>query len=164
LRKVAFKIVHSTTKVLLAWKDILANLRFTISLMPRDVATRWNSTFDLLEYALMHRKAVDLLTQRRELGLRKFELCDNEWVIVLKDATLFFSHSTPNLATVIPAMDHIDQELTTYLRDQHYLLSIRSGVTLAKRTFNCYYGRTDTSEVYRIAMGEHFIKFSFCHS
>ena len=50
--------------------------------MPRDVATRWNSTFDLLEYALKHRKAVDLLTQRCELGLRKFELCDNEWVIV----------------------------------------------------------------------------------
>ena len=50
--------------------------------MPRDVATRWNSTFDLLEYALKHRKAVDLLMQRRELGLRKFELCDNEWVIV----------------------------------------------------------------------------------
>ena len=50
--------------------------------MPRDIATRWNSTFDLLEYALKHRKAVDLLTQRRELGLRKFELSDNEWAIV----------------------------------------------------------------------------------
>ena len=50
--------------------------------MPRDVATRWNSTFNLLEYALKHRKAVDLLTQRCELGLRKFELSDNEWKIV----------------------------------------------------------------------------------
>ena len=50
--------------------------------MPRDVATRWNSTFNLLEYALKHRRAVDLLTQRRDLGLRKFELSDNEWVIV----------------------------------------------------------------------------------
>ena len=53
-----------------------------IRLMPRDVATHWNSTFDLLEFALKHRKAVDLLTQWRELGLRKFKLCDNEWVIV----------------------------------------------------------------------------------
>ena len=50
--------------------------------MPRDIATRWNSTFDLLEFALKHCKAVDLLTQQCELGLRKFELCDNEWVIV----------------------------------------------------------------------------------
>ena len=50
--------------------------------MPRDVATRWNSTFDLLEYALKHRKVVELLTQRRELGLRKFKLADDEWVVV----------------------------------------------------------------------------------
>jgi hypothetical protein len=50
--------------------------------MPRDVTTRWNSTVGLLEYALKHRKAVDLITQQRELGLRKFELMDNEWVIV----------------------------------------------------------------------------------
>ncbi|KIM54880.1 hypothetical protein SCLCIDRAFT_69646, partial [Scleroderma citrinum Foug A] len=69
LRKVAFKIVHSTTIVLPAWKEILNDLCLTISLMPRDVATRWNSTFDLLEYALKHRRAVDLLMQRRELGL-----------------------------------------------------------------------------------------------
>ncbi|KIM51313.1 hypothetical protein SCLCIDRAFT_74858, partial [Scleroderma citrinum Foug A] len=69
LCKVAFKIVHLTTKVLPAWKEILSDLRFTISLMPRDVATRWNSTFNLLEYALKHRKAVELLTQRHELGL-----------------------------------------------------------------------------------------------
>lgn len=38
------------TIVLLAWKEILNDLRFTISLMPRDVA-RWNATFNLLEYA-----------------------------------------------------------------------------------------------------------------
>ena len=50
--------------------------------MLRDVATRWNLIFNLLEYALKHRKAVDLLMQWCELGLRKFELCDNEWVIV----------------------------------------------------------------------------------
>jgi hypothetical protein len=158
----------------------------TVSFMPRDVATRWNSTFDMLEYALKHRKAVDVVTQQRELGLRKFELSDDEWLVVeqlysvlkvrpcscfvskyykhkqlpcllglhqiLKDATLFFSRSTPNLATVIPAMDHIDQQLTTYARDKKYLRSIRSGVSLAKKTLNRYYSLTDSSEVYRIAM------------
>ena len=54
----------------------------TVKLMPRDVATQWNSTLDLLEYALKHRKAIDLVTQRRELGLRELELMDEEWVIV----------------------------------------------------------------------------------
>ncbi|KIM51312.1 hypothetical protein SCLCIDRAFT_94885, partial [Scleroderma citrinum Foug A] len=96
--------------------------------------------------------------------LRKFELADDEWVVigqlhsvlkVLKDATLFFSCSTPNLSTVIPAMDHIDQELMTYSRDKKYLPSIRSGVSLAKETLNHYYSHTDTSEVYRIAMVLH---------
>ena len=49
--------------------------------MPRDVATHWNSTFNLLEYALKHQKAIDLVTQWRELGLRKFELTDHEWTV-----------------------------------------------------------------------------------
>lgn len=64
--------------------------------MPRDVATRWNSTFDMLEYALNHRDALDVVTQRRDLGLRKFELTDIEWEVaeqlrdVLKVSTLVF--------------------------------------------------------------------------
>jgi hypothetical protein len=75
-----------------------------------------------------------------ELGLQPYELSSREWAIVeqlcdilkvshnaltlqrchaqtmsqiLKDATTFFSHSTPNLATVIPVMDHIDNTFTT---------------------------------------------------
>ena len=54
----------------------------TVSLMPRDVSTQWNSTYDMLAYALKHRKAVDSITQGRELGLRKFELADHEWETV----------------------------------------------------------------------------------
>ena len=53
-----------------------------VTLMPRDVATRWNSTLDLLEYALKHCKAIDIVTQRRELGLWDLELTDEEWAIV----------------------------------------------------------------------------------
>ena len=54
----------------------------SVTNMPRDVSTRWNSTFDMLSYALVHREAIDAVTQRRELGLRKFELVDHEWEIV----------------------------------------------------------------------------------
>ena len=51
--------------------------------MPRDIATRWNSTFVLLDYALDHREAVDQITQcqPKDLGLRKFELGYDEWKI-----------------------------------------------------------------------------------
>jgi hypothetical protein len=71
---------------------------------------------------------------------------------VFKDATLFFSRSTPNLATVIPAMDHIDETLTTSSLDPKYSPSLRAALGIAKKTLNRYYNATDQSEVYRIAM------------
>jgi len=82
VRKLAYKIIHSTTIVLPAWYGILKDLSKPQTLMPRDVSTRWNSTFDMLDYALEHREAVDAVTQRRDLGLRRYELEDNEWVIL----------------------------------------------------------------------------------
>ncbi|KIK77116.1 hypothetical protein PAXRUDRAFT_167770, partial [Paxillus rubicundulus Ve08.2h10] len=154
LQRLAYKIIHSTTIILPAWQNILHELQMTVSLMPCDVVTHWNSTFDMLEYALKHRKAVDTMTQRRDLGLRKFELMDHEWKIILKDTTLFFSCSTPNLATVIPAMDHIEKHLMTYVCNKSYFQSICSAISLTKATLNCYYSQTDSSKVYRIAMGK----------
>lgn len=49
--------------------------------MPRDVTTRWNSTYDMLLFALVYQPAIDALTGDRQLSLRKYELDDNEWVI-----------------------------------------------------------------------------------
>lgn len=49
--------------------------------MPRDVATRWNSTFDMLVFAIKYRVVVDAVCADRELGLRKFELTTREWSI-----------------------------------------------------------------------------------
>lgn len=73
--------------------------------MPRDVATRWNSTFDMLDYALEHRKAVDNVTQRRDLGLRKYELADREWEIVkqLRDVLkVCICHCVTMIKTCLP--------------------------------------------------------------
>ncbi|KIK22155.1 hypothetical protein PISMIDRAFT_103021 [Pisolithus microcarpus 441] len=136
LCKLAIKLVHSTTILLPVWKSTLKELRQAVTIMPRDVPTRWNSSFNLLEYALNHRKAIDTVTQRRELGLRKFELGDHEWELILKDATLFFSRSTPNLAMVIPAMDHIDKVFTTASLNDRYTLAIRAALEAAKKTLN----------------------------
>ena len=80
---------------------------------------------------------------------------------IFKDATLFFSRSTPSLATVIPAMDHIDGVLTTLTRDEDLQPSIRGALSLAKKTLNKYYNKTDDSEVYRIAMSKY--KLIECH-
>lgn len=75
-------MIHSTTLILLVWHEILKDLRMKVTCMPRDVVTRWNSLFNLLEYALKHWKAIDLVTQRCELGMRDLELSDNEWELV----------------------------------------------------------------------------------
>ena len=71
---------------------------------------------------------------------------------MLKDATLFFSRSTPNLANVIPVMDIISDRLTTKAHDRSLSPAIRSSLALAKKTLNRYYARTDEVETYRIAM------------
>ncbi|KAG1904943.1 uncharacterized protein F5891DRAFT_944607 [Suillus fuscotomentosus] len=115
----------------------------------------------MLKYALDHQDAITVVTQSRGLDLHKFELTDVEWEIaqqlcdILKDTTTFFSRSTPNLATVISAMDLIHETLTSYSGNQKYCASIRAAVRLAKKTLNRYYELTDKSKVYRIAIVLH---------
>jgi hypothetical protein len=74
---------------------------------------------------------------------------------VLKDATQFFSRATPNLATVIPAMDYINDCLSARANDRSLSPAIKASLGLGKKTLNRYYSLTDSSEVYRIAMGTH---------
>lgn len=76
---------------------------------------------------------------------------------ILEDATTFFSHSTPHLAQIIPAMDLIDAKLATLSIDETKPSSIRAAATLAKHTLNRYYQATDLSETYRIAMGTYVV-------
>jgi hypothetical protein len=65
--------------------------------MPRDVSTRWNSTFDMLNFALDYRVPIDEITSNRDLNLRKYELRDEEWVVAqnLRDALKVCNFSLP---------------------------------------------------------------------
>ena len=71
---------------------------------------------------------------------------------VLKDGTLFFSTAALNLAAVIPGMDIIDKEFSSYIRDRDLTPAIHAAVSLAKQTLNKYYSLSDSSEVSHIAM------------
>lgn len=149
--------------------------------MPRDVSTRWNSTFDMLDFAIDYRLALDTITSEREMKLRQFELSEEDWETAVhlrdvlkvlfynqypitctniifykmfKDATLFFSRGTPNLPMVIPIMDHIDKHLATSATDDGYPLALKAALAMGKKTLNRYYAKTDHSEAYRISMGK----------
>jgi hypothetical protein len=51
-------------------------------MMPRDVSTRWNSTYDMVEFAIEYRAALNTMTADRDMNLRKFELSKKEWGMV----------------------------------------------------------------------------------
>ena len=64
------------------WKATLRELRIPERLLPRDVRTRWNSTYDMLSVAIDYRAAVDRLCAQRDSGLRAYELSEREWGIL----------------------------------------------------------------------------------
>ncbi|KAF8238114.1 hypothetical protein L208DRAFT_1243896, partial [Tricholoma matsutake] len=125
----------------------------------------WNSTFDMLSFAVKYWGAIEQMTPEHKNNLRQYELAEEEWAIVrelivntqqiLKDATLFFSHAGSNLPTVIPAMDHINTYFTiTIKRTSGNNTAIQAAMRIAKKMLNHYCLLTDASETYWIAMGE----------
>ncbi|PIL33222.1 hypothetical protein GSI_04672 [Ganoderma sinense ZZ0214-1] len=164
IRNLAFKVVNSTTRLLPQWRALCVSQKVPNTLLPRDVRTRWNSTFDMLEGALSHKKVVDKMTGDKTNGLRACELSKDEWQTAaqlykvleyFKEATLFFSQGTPHLEKVIPAMDKLDKFLTDTSRNGKLQPTIRVASSLAKETLNRYYSYTDMSKAYRIAMVMH---------
>ena len=63
------------------WKKCLERLKLASKIIPRDVSTRWNSTFNMLAFAVEYRKAIEKITSDRKNDLRQFELSGEEWVI-----------------------------------------------------------------------------------
>ncbi|KAJ3832199.1 hypothetical protein F5878DRAFT_500027, partial [Lentinula raphanica] len=47
-RQISFKIIYSTTDLLPKWREHIGKTKFKGQVLPRDVATRWNSTYDML--------------------------------------------------------------------------------------------------------------------
>jgi hypothetical protein len=132
-------------------------------IFPRDVATRWNSTYDMLKFALEYCAVIDAITADKLLRLRKFELEDEEWLVVedlvaillqYKNATLFFSQDSASVAAVIPAMDRLTDSLNQQT-GKSYHPSITAAMKLARKKMDRYYSLTDLSNTYCIAMVLH---------
>ena len=81
LRKLAHSIKNSTTIILPEWYRILEQLKLKKRIMPRDVSTRWNSTYIMLQFALHYQKAIDEITSNRHMKLRDYDMV-KEWDLV----------------------------------------------------------------------------------
>ena len=92
LWKLAYAIKGSTMILLPRWKEILEELAtiaintkkklLSVHIMPRDVSTRWNSTYDMLKFAYSYHEAIDKITGDRAMKLRDYELLESEWETV----------------------------------------------------------------------------------
>ena len=51
-------------------------------MMPRDIATCWNYTYEMLSFAYTYRDAYNELTGNRDMKMRKYEIEDDDWEIV----------------------------------------------------------------------------------
>ena len=147
--------------------------------MPHNVATCWNSTYDMLKFAYTYQAAINILTDDWTLKLREYELSDENWDIVkqlhdslkvsmsfiilywskfcnsfsdLQNHHLEFSIDTPCPAAIIPAMDKMHNELTAAADNPEYSPALQAALSIGKALLNKYYSLSNDSEVYHIAM------------
>ena len=81
LRRLSFAIVQSTTIALPAWHRHCEAHKIKPHVLPCDVVTCWNSTFDMLNFAVQYWAVIDAMTADKSLKLCKFELETEEWTI-----------------------------------------------------------------------------------
>jgi hypothetical protein len=72
-------------------------------MMPRDVATRWNYTYEMLNFTYTYRVPYDELCGNRDMKIRKYEIEDYEWEIVRQLADILKVSWSIVLITLIKA-------------------------------------------------------------
>ena len=80
---------NSTTILLPEWNKVVKKLAskspekvLSPHIMPCDVTTRWNSTYDMLKFAYTYREAINMLTDNCSLNLGWCRIMDEEWDLV----------------------------------------------------------------------------------
>ncbi|KAE9392907.1 hypothetical protein BT96DRAFT_754055, partial [Gymnopus androsaceus JB14] len=164
LRNISNKTINSSTKLLPAWNQIVADFQLPLKKIPCDVRTHWNLTFDVINMALQYKTALNSFINNSDHGLSRFAVFSMEWAIlenlrdVLQDATLFCSRNTATLASVIPAMDKLDLVLASSVlkkvdKQIQFTAPVKISLLAAKKTLNHYYVATDNSCMYQLAIG-----------
>ncbi|KAF8649141.1 hypothetical protein AX14_008740 [Amanita brunnescens Koide BX004] len=69
LRKIAYGLKNSPTVVTPHWRELCKMWKKKDKNLPRDVRTRWNSTYDMLEVAIDYRDVINHLCSEQDPGL-----------------------------------------------------------------------------------------------
>ena len=95
LCRVAYAMKNSPLLIHPKWFLTLDELKLGHHMMPQDVLTQWNSTYNMLLFALKYQDALDIITGDCNTKLCLYEMDNNEWAIsqqlceVLKDSHHF---------------------------------------------------------------------------
>ena len=65
--------------ILPRWFVVLEDLSLSTHMMPCNVSTQWNSTFDMLDFAVNYHAALDTITSECNMKLWQFELSEEDW-------------------------------------------------------------------------------------
>ena len=74
-------IKNSSTISLPQWYEVLESIGLKPQMMSHDIATCWNSTYDMLKFATEYHAAHSTMTANCDMKLRQFELSKKEWGI-----------------------------------------------------------------------------------
>jgi hypothetical protein len=61
-----------------AWRTACKAKKMAVQLLPHDVRTRWNSTYNMLVVAVQYKEVLNAVTADRNLPLRRYELSDSD--------------------------------------------------------------------------------------
>jgi len=89
---VAYTIKRSTTIILPEWYAILTRMAkaskekgqkpLATHMIPHDVETHWNYTYEMLHFVYTYRYAYDKITANCGMSIHNYELSKEEWKIV----------------------------------------------------------------------------------
>ena len=82
LHKLAYAIKNSSTLALPEWFRILDELSLDAHMMPCDVRTRWNATYNMLNFTYEYKDTINQITDRCDMKLRDYKIEPQEWDII----------------------------------------------------------------------------------
>ncbi|KIM54682.1 hypothetical protein SCLCIDRAFT_36097, partial [Scleroderma citrinum Foug A] len=82
IRKLAFKIINSSTLLLPAWEAASKEVGLRVREIPRDMLTCWNSSFDMADFIVDYHVPVNAMTDKQRLGLGDYALNEHEWRVL----------------------------------------------------------------------------------